>query len=401
MVKFIGNVLTSHAVAAKHPEAHKEHFHITPDEAASLDATGLPVHLEHANNVRVGTVERSWDDQDGTKWVLADVDTSTIEGKFVKNDLASAQPIYSGLSLQHLYRKYQDGRSTKSGLEVSICKDPRRPGCGIVHASVTNDERYKVCASSRRIMPDVKDNTATETTTTKETAAEAPQAEVKVEASTPSTTQLMAEVVEASRQNTELQKELDARNAELKELNEKAEKERAAALQRQTQMAQELGDAVLEHVAKLDPKLANEDTSKAIATLREQYPNEVARVLEVACCASKHAKDLEEQLAKQKEETDRKLMEQAYHSAVSSRPGCHGTAAAAPATEVAVPASKRARTENPFAVTRSVPQSLYSQTETMEQIREAYHGLRGRGSTTDAMRDIAGIMQQQRENGFR
>ena len=401
MVKFIGNVLTSHAVAAKHPEAHKEHFHITPDEAASLDATGLPVHLEHANNVRVGTVERSWDDQDGTKWVLADVDTSTIEGKFVKNDLASAQPIYSGLSLQHLYRKYQDGRSTKSGLEVSICKDPRRPGCGIVHASVTNDERYKVCASSRRIMPDVKDNTATETTTTKETAAEAPQAELKVEASTPSTTQLMAEVVEASRQNTELQKELDARNAELKELNEKAEKERAAALQRQTQMAQELGDAVLEHVAKLDPKLANEDTSKAIATLREQYPNEVARVLEVACCASKHAKDLEEQLAKQKEETDRKLMEQAYHSAVSSRPGCHGTAAAAPATEVAVPASKRARTENPFAVTRSVPQSLYSQTETMEQIREAYHGLRGRGSTTDAMRDIAGIMQQQRENGFR
>ena len=104
MVQFIGNVLTSHARAAKHPEASKEHFHITPDEANKINATGLPVHLEHANNVKVGVVKRSWNDPDGTKWVLADIDTSTIEGKFVKNDLSSDRPLYTGLSLQHKYR---------------------------------------------------------------------------------------------------------------------------------------------------------------------------------------------------------------------------------------------------------------------------------------------------------
>lgn len=222
------------------------------------------------------------------------------------------------------------------------------------------------------------------------------EAEVKVEASTPSTTQLMAEVVEASRTNSDLQKQLDERTAELATLNEKASKEQALAMQQKTQLAQELGDAVLEHVAKLDPALAGEDTDKAIATLREKYPTEVARVLQIACCASNHAKSLEVQLAKQKEDTDRKLMEQAYHAAVSNRPGCHGTA-----EEVPVQASKRARTENPFAVHKKAPEALYDQTETMQQIHEAYSSLKGRGSTTDAMRDVAAIIGEQREKGFR
>jgi hypothetical protein len=369
------------------------HFHITPQEATALDATGLPVHLEHANNVRVGTVVRSWDDPDGSKWVLADVDTSTIEGKFVKNDLASGKPIYGGLSLQHMYRKYQDGRSTKSGIEVSICKDPRRPGCGIVHMQATKDDRYKVCASNSRMSVEL----TKEQSTKEPVEPKAPEVEVVVEASTPSTTQLMAEVVEASRTNTDLQKQLDERTAELQGLTEKASKEQQAALQQKTQLAQELGDAVLEHVAKLDPTLAGEDTDKAIATLREKYPSEVARVLQIACCASNHAKDLEVQLAKQKEETDRKLMEQAYHAAVSNRPGCHGTAE----VEVPVQASKRARTENPFAIQQKAPEALYDQTDTMHQIQEAYKSLKGRGSTTDAMRDVAGIIGQQREKGFR
>jgi hypothetical protein len=346
-------------------------------------------------------VVRSWDDPDGSKWVLADVDTSTIEGKYVKNDLLSASPIYNGLSLQHMYRKYKDGHSTKSGIEVSICKDPRRPGCGIVHASATEATRYKVRASRGRSMPkDDKECSAAETKIPETPAP--PAQETPVEASTPSATQLMAEVVEASRQNTDLQKQLEERTAELATLNASAEKEREQVMAKQTEMAQKLGDAVLEHVARLDPKLAGKDTAEAIATLREKYPTEVARVLEVACCASNHAKALEEQLAKQKEEMDRKLMEQAYHAAVSSRPGCHGVGAAA--DEVAVQASKRARTEesavNPYAVRREDSKSMYDQNATIEQIQAAYRELSS-GSTTDAMRDVAGIISSQREKGFR
>ena len=400
MVQFIGNVLTSHADADNHEERQKEHFHITPSEAKALDATGLPVHLEHADNVQVGTVVRSWDDEDGKKWVLADIDTSTIEGKFVKNDLTSETPIYSGLSLQHLYRKYADGRSSKSGIEVSICKEPRRPGCSIVHTSLaTEAARYKVRASKGRSM--TQDNTVHKADDAPIVEVATTVQETKVEASAvPSTTQLMAEVVEASRQNGDLQARLDATTKELAALNAQAEEERTVAFEKKTQMAQQLGDAVLEHVARLDPTLAGEETSKEIATLREKYPDEVTRVLEVACAASKHAKGLEDQLSKYKEDTDRKMMEQAYHAAVASRPGCHGSSGEAP-VEVAVHASKKARTEqNPFTVRREAPKSMYDQNDTIAQIQEAYSSL-SRGSTTDAMRDVAGIIKSQRNAGFR
>ena len=125
------------------------------------------------------------------------------------------------------------------------------------------------------------------------------------------------------------------------------------------------------------------------------------------CCASKHAQKLEAELARSKEEADRKLMEQAYHAAVANKPGVHGvSAAAAPATEVAVPASKRARTDNPFAVHQAPQEAAsasapYASMDTLEQIRDAYRGLKGSGSTADAMKSVAGIIGQQRERGFR
>ena len=400
MVHFIGNILTSHEAAAAHPERDSKQFHITPDEAASIDATGLPVHLEHAGNVMVGKVARSWNDSDGSKWVLADVDESTIAGKYVRNDLASRSPVYGGLSLQHMYREYADGSSSKEPLEVSICKDPRRPGCRIVHAT-TERPRYKVERHRQRTM-----STATDPTENALVADEGKPTVVAASAQptrpTPSATQLMAEVVEASRQNDELQKQLAEKSAEVEKLNQREQDAQKAALAQQTQMAQELGDAVLEHVAKLDPALANEDTALAISTLRDKYPKEIARVMEVACCASNHAKKLEEQLAESKESTDRKLMEQAYHAAVATRSGCHGVSAEAP-VETMVQASKRAR-HNPFAAYQGDAGSSappVASPETLQQIQEAYNGLKGSGSTADAMRDVAGIMTQQRERGFR
>ena len=409
MVYFIGNVLTSHVEAGKHPERGKEHFHISPDEAASMDVTGLPVHLEHANNVQVGKVERSWDDPDGSKWVLANVDTSTIEGKFVRNDLSAQTPLYGGLSLQHVYRKYADGTSTKEPLEVSICKEPRRPGCNIVHSTntATGVRGYKVQCNAQRHMA----SSSTETVATSDLSNDpaGTVAQESAPAATPSTTQLMAEVVEASRQNEELQKKLDAQTEAL--AAHEAEKKQAAeqVLAQQTQAAQELGDAVLEHVAKLDPTLAGEETTKAIDTLKEKYPQQIARVLEVACCASKRATELEEQLKLAKADSERKLLEQAYHAAVATRTGVHGVQDVPRAEEIPVRASKRARaegSENPFAVhqcTTSNASGAYgaASDQTLEQIREAYNGLKGTGSTTDAMRNVAGIITQQRSRGFR
>ena len=388
MVYFIGNILTSHVDAASHPERGVKAFHITPDEANAMDATGLPVHLEHAGNVKVGEVARSWNDTDGKKWVLANVDTSTIAGKYVRNDLGATSPVYKGLSLQHIHTEYADGSATKRGLEVSICREPRRPGCQIIHAA-TDRSRYKVPHHRQRMSADPTEHAV---------AVDEVAPIVEPSLPTPSTTQLMAEVVEASRRNDELQKELEAKTTELQKVSARELEAQAAAVEKQTQVAQELGDAVLEHVAKLDPALANEDTTTAINTLREKYPREIARVMEVACCASKHAKRLEEELAQSKESTDRKLMEQAYHAAVATRSGCHGVQAGPTAVDTAVPASKRAR-PNPFAVHQS--SDAVAPSDTLLQIQEAYNGLKGTGSTTDAMKSVAGIMGQQRERGFR
>ena len=396
---FIGNVLDSHAQAAKHPEAGKKHFHITPEEAKAMDATGLPVHLEHANNVKVGSIVRSWNDSDGKKWVMAKVDTNSIEGKFVRNDLSAKTPVYSSLSLQHIYNEYTDGTSYKKPVEVSICKDPRRPGCKIVHASLPSvHNSYKGSDNKQRMSDTTVPDTTNENVNASNT--EAPNAS-KESTETPSTTQLMAEVVEASRQNSELQRQLEEKTAALAEIERKKKETEELELQKQTQLAHELGDAVLEHVAKLDPNLANQDTEQAIGTLREKYPTEVSRLLEVACCASKHAAKLEAELVKQKEDTERKLMEQKYHAAVAERPGCHGVQT----TEV-VQASKRQKVANPYMVNYNNlnPPSnseRYTHTESIEQIHAAYQGLHGRGSITDAMKTVANIIPQQRMNGFR
>jgi len=401
MVKFIGNILTSHAQANAHPERGTKQFHITPDEASAMDATGLPVHLEHAGNVKVGTVTKSWNDKDGKKWVLADVDTSTIEGKYVRNDLCSATPRYKGLSLQHMYREYADGSSNKEAIEVSICREPRRPGCEIVHAA-TNAPRYKVPRHVQRSMTDETKNPTDSAPPTEPTAVAASAAAAPP---VPSAQQLMAEVVEASQQNEQLKLQLEEKSTALAAVEAREAEVQKLAVQEQTEMATKLGDAVLEHVARLDPSLANADTTSAIATLREQYPREIARVMEVACCASKHAQKLELELAEQKESLDRKLMEQAYHAAVAARPGCHGSSTDV-VIEAAVPASKRQRV-NEYAVSRvaepgSTPQhAVGPDSMTLEQIREAYNGLRGSGSTVDAMKSVAGILGQQRQRGFR
>ena len=102
MVYFIGNILDSHAEADQHPERSTKHFHITPDEAASIDATGLPVHLEHANNVQVGTVSRSWNDANGRKWVLVATMVSEMISCYILLVATTLNALYVGMFIMGL-----------------------------------------------------------------------------------------------------------------------------------------------------------------------------------------------------------------------------------------------------------------------------------------------------------
>ena len=128
---FIGNVLPDSVAASEHPESGVRSFHITPRESDEMDLTGLPVHLEHDDKLPVGKIERQFTDESGKKWVVGSIADDSIASKFAGKDLESRGAMFKGLSLQHVYREYSDGSSQKTPIEVSLCKDPRRPGCGV------------------------------------------------------------------------------------------------------------------------------------------------------------------------------------------------------------------------------------------------------------------------------
>ena len=97
-------------------------------------------------------------------------------------------------------------------------------------------------------------------------------------------------------------------------------------------------------------------------------------------------------------------MKEDYERAVQSHASVHGSSTGV--QEVEVQASKRQRTENPYAASAAAPSqtSVYGaagNVESAEQIRDAYKALRGRGSTLDAMSTVAGIVTDQRKRGFR
>ena len=180
------------------------------------------------------------------------------------------------------------------------------------------------------------------------------------------------------------------------EARQKAEEDNRA----NTDFIQKMTKSVLAQVAQASPELAGKDTEDAIETLREKYPAECRKVMEIACCASKRVNELEGQLARQEKEFESRLVQKKYEDVVHSAPGAHVQ------TEETVRASKRQRSdneENPYAI--KMQNNKYSisggDTHSAEQICAAYKSLQGRGSAIDSMAQIANIVPQQRKRGFR
>ena len=158
-IYFTGKVLNVKELASDNAKS----FRFSDEERQQLNLKGLPIRLEHEDNLEVGTIKTSWN-KNGEHWVFGSINKQSIPATFAKHALMKGtdgkqKPYYTGLSLQHLHREYPNGRTEKKGIEVSLCTDPRRPNCNIIWTSTpqsqTNNNTYKLVqqlASKNRIM---------------------------------------------------------------------------------------------------------------------------------------------------------------------------------------------------------------------------------------------------------
>ena len=245
-------------------------------------------------------------------------------------------------------------------------------------------------------------------TTTNETPAAAPSV-TPAENAVAADTSAEDEKLKFMEETVKMAEERDAERAARIELESKLkayEDEKTARAAQAKEESQNFIDkmtaSVLEQVAQASPEFAGKDTKEAIATLKEQYPNECRKVLEVACCASNKVKELEARLATQERDFARKAVEEKYLAAIHKDPGVHGDTTG---ESVEVRASKKQRTEvNPYACNAKPAQYTIGGEEELRsanQIREAYAAIRGGSSSLDNMGAIADIARNQRRMGHR
>ena len=432
MPHFLGNILQDKRSAAQHPEAGDRSFDYSAAEKHDLvkQLPNLPIRFEHSEKLGdVGKIRSAFQGPDGRVWVVGEISDDGIAGKFVNKTIASQQHV--GLSLGHEHTEYSDGSTRKRGLEVSICKEPRRPGCGVavaVHASSRHYKRDAPDAATTTMTENATENTATATTTTApdattEKPATAGETQVDDVPALPSQEQLAEQVMQFAEQARAAEAQVAKLEAERKERIEAekkaAEQENAA---RKTN-AENLAKSVLEHVARFQNPGGDTaspqscaDQERAIKSLMESHPKEVETVLQVAHLCSSRAAKLEAELEQEKLRAEQRQLRSQYHAAVHQATGVGSSHAASAAAEVDngavavdVRASKRQRTTGPTS--SLLPKSAVAQRSRYENlgidcgdVTSAYRQFSGMsggsGSSVSRMDEIANIMNRQKQRGF-
>lgn len=290
MVYFLGNILSK--TDDQQPEADDETFAFTLQESRDMQCTGLPIRLEHDDNLVVGTVKNSWTDPDGRKWVIGHLPGDSYESIFAKHAVRKSSDghrYYDGLSLGHKWTQFEDGSTKKTGLEISLCQDPRREDCRI---RMIGD--YEKNEDSININHHASKNTSA--------MAEASSVEKKVDMSLDTKTPEPPAAAPAAPggaddlpdRQTMMKMIIDQQAAldQLAELKKQQELKEAEELKRAKAKTEAMGKAFLESVQEvIDPDVINEHKDSIMA-LAQNFPKECIGLLQVAHCASKKAKKL-------------------------------------------------------------------------------------------------------------
>ena len=395
MPYFVGNVLP----AADHPyKENDDTFDFSLDESKTIDLKNVPIRIEHEEGLKVGNVQRHWTDSDGKKWILGKVNDDTLEGRFAANAIqpsSEGHTLYKGLSLQHVHTSFSDGSKSKRAIEVSLCAEPRRPGCEVACVDETKKMEYITHVASRQNMS----AEATSTPVNEQTVAavEAPPAETPdTETTTPAENatagkeELMKLVIDQESELGSTKAALEKAQEELQKLQqqwkEREENERLNTASKAEALSKALVDS---WTASLPADMMTDENKQAIFALAQKFPQESVKMMEIAHKASKkYATDLraleQAQAAKAKQALEAQVMDIVTKKRrIVSEPDTRSVVHAASANKKHKP--------NPFMFDENKTSS--SMSSVRDNNPELFNALRGfsSGNLRDTMGQIASI----------
>lgn len=389
MSLFVGNVLPP----SSDPGENDNTFDFTEQESRNLSLKNVPIRLEHEEGLAVGHVQRDWTDKDGKKWILGRVEDNTLEGRFASHAIrpgSNGHTLYKGLSLQHVHTSFSDGSTAKRAIEVSLCAEPRRPGCAVACVDSTKKKEYITHLASRQTM-------SAESTTAP--AVETPVTETAPVESTPETTtpaepvaadnreELMKLVIEQEGELGSTKQALEKAQAELMKLQD-AWKLREDTERTQTATkAEALSKALVESwSASLPADMMTDDNKKAIMAMAQNFPKESVKMLEIAHKASKkYASDIQS-LEKAQAVKERQELEARVHNIVTKKRKIMPET-----TSVVHAASTKVAKPNPFAFDASKTSSAMNSVRDKNPHLFSALSNFSSGSLRDRMQQIANI----------
>ena len=388
---FVGNVLPP----SDDPGENDSTFDFTNEESKNMSLKDIPIRIEHEEGLAVGSVQRDWTDSNGKKWILGKVNDNTLEGRYASHAIkpsSSGHTLYKGLSLQHVHTSFRDGSTSKRAIEVSLCVEPRRPGCEVTCVDATKKKEYITHLASRQNMSaetsaPAQENvqTPTETPVT-ETAPETSNDEqTSPQETVQNTEELMKLVINQESELGSTKSALEKAEAELKKL-QAAWKEREDNERLQTKSkAEALSKALVDSwSASLPADMMTDENKQAIFAMAQKFPEQSVKMMEIAHKASKKYKQDIESLRSQQQIKQKRELESRVTDIITKKRRVQ------PDTTSVVHAAS-VKKANPFSFdTSKTSSSMKSVRDKNPQLFSALAGFSS-GNLRDRMGQIANI----------
>jgi hypothetical protein len=369
-------------------------FRFSKEERETLNLSGIPIQLEHNDKLKVGTIEKSWQDNDGQFWVFGAIDQNSIEGTFAKHAIQKNNvktPYYTGLSLSHVHRQFPDGKCEKVPIEVSLCTEPRRANCNIIWTSNKNDTNLQTNKVPYKPVVEKATKNKMSAVTEKQTPQQTPpQTAATMEVEQPQTTEptgkelseqvynQFAELVEKEKGQ---QAKIEQLEDQLKKHNANLEVEKKKKADEDAAKGRALMQTFIEHINDLvGPEESNlgNDIEPLIA-----QPG-MNRVMEIVARASKKYKEQSMQLKETQNDLKDKELELKFQTLIKQSVAPQQVVEhaskkrKAPVEKVVVQATKQ--TYNPYAFKVQGSSSRIAPRANMnEALLNAYKANKGAG----------------------
>lgn len=319
MPYFVGNVLPSSSA----PGEDDPTFDFTNDESRQMNLRDVPIRIEHEEGLAVGSVKRDWTDSDGKKWILGKVNSNTLESRYASHAIqpsSSGHTLYKGLSLQHVHTSFSNGSTAKRPVEVSLCVEPRRPGCDITCVDRSKKKEYITHLASRQNMSESIVDSTPETSTETVTEQEPETTSSVTEGNVDNREELMKLVIDQETELSGTKTALEKAHAELQKLQSAwTERENNEKIQTKSK-AEALSKALVDSwTASLPADMMTDENKKAIYALAQNFPQESVKMMEIAHKASKKYKQDIDSLAAQQQAKQKRQLESRVHDIVTKK----------------------------------------------------------------------------------